>query len=136
MNIGDGIAVGELQGRVLFEKRDHVRRRSEEGVDHCRVVMLAEFMAQVSARLLDVFDDACAPGQRIARHPRPATGPGGGTAEYRVFFDDDDFQAVPRRRDRRRQAGSAGADDQHVAVNIGKFGRHQVKLRRLIFIGI
>jgi hypothetical protein len=91
----NSVAVSKLQSGVLFEKRDHVRPGSEESVDHCRVVMLAEFMAQVRARLLDVFDDAGASGQRIARHPCPAAGPRGGTAEHRIFFNHDDLQTVP-----------------------------------------
>ena len=100
MDVGDGVAVGKLQSGLLFEKRDHVWSGSEEGVDHGRVVMLAEFVAQVRARLLDVFDDAGASRQWIARYPRPAAGPRRGTTEQRILFNHDDFQTVPGGSDR------------------------------------
>ena len=57
MNVGNGIAIGKLQRSVLLEKRDHARSRFKESVDHRRVEVLAQFMAQIGARLFDVFDD-------------------------------------------------------------------------------
>ncbi|MNG18568.1 hypothetical protein D3C84_1026470 [compost metagenome] len=102
MYVGDGIAIGELQRGVLFEKGDHPRARLKERIDHCRFVALTEFMLEIGAWQLDVFDDAGAAGQRVARHPGPAAGPRRGSAEYRVFLHHDDFQSVPCSGDRSR----------------------------------
>ncbi|MCY1448634.1 hypothetical protein D9M71_653200 [compost metagenome] len=129
MNVGNCVAIGKLQRGVLFEERHHARSGFKEGIDHLRVIVIAQFVFQVSARLFNVFDDAGPPGQRIARHPGPATGPGGGAAKHRVFFHHDHFQAMPCGRHGRCQAGRTGADDQHIAVDVGKkvrLGRHGV----------
>ncbi|MNL09709.1 hypothetical protein D3C87_1304800 [compost metagenome] len=127
MDVGNRIAVSELQRGVLFEERDHSRAGLEERIYHRWLVTLAQFMFQVGARLLDVFDDTRATGQGIARHPRPSTGPRRGAAKHRVFLDHNDVQAMPCSSDCRRQSGCTGANDQHVAVNIRSvvwFGRH------------
>ncbi|MNL04216.1 hypothetical protein D3C87_1247810 [compost metagenome] len=73
MNVGNGIAIGELQRGVLFKKRDHVRSGVEEFINHCRIVLFTQFVFQVGARLLDVFDDAGTSRQRVARHPGPTS---------------------------------------------------------------
>ena len=57
MDVGNGVAVGKLQRGVLLEERDHTRAGLEERIDHRRLVTLAQFVFEVSARLLDVFDD-------------------------------------------------------------------------------
>ncbi|MNN43555.1 hypothetical protein D3C81_1577980 [compost metagenome] len=130
MNVGNGIAIGKLQRSVLLEKPDHARSRFKESVDHRRVEVLAQFMAQIGARLFDVFDDPGPTREWIARHPRPATGPGSGATEYRIFLDNDDFQIMPRGSHGGRQTGGTGTDDQYVAVDIRVFGRHQTTLRQ------
>ncbi|MNZ90145.1 hypothetical protein D3C78_1090990 [compost metagenome] len=95
MDVGNAIAVGKLQGSVALEERHHVRRRFKECVDHLRVETLAQFMLQVGAWLRTIFDYSRALGQWVARYPHPATGPSGGTAEYRVLFYHDDFLTMP-----------------------------------------
>ncbi|MNI62160.1 hypothetical protein D3C73_1174660 [compost metagenome] len=95
MHVGNGIAIGKLQRGELFEERHHPRAGLQESVDHRWIKALAQFVFQVSARQFNIFDNARAPGQRVAGHPGPATGPGGGTAEHRVLFHHYDFQSVP-----------------------------------------
>ncbi|MCY1429724.1 hypothetical protein D9M71_456540 [compost metagenome] len=136
MNVGNGVAVGELQRGVLLEERHHPRAGFQESVDHRRIKALAQFVFQVSARQFNVFDDACASGQRVARHPGPATGPGRGTAEHRVLFYHYDFQSMPRGGHGRRQSRRTGTNDQHIAVDVGKkvrLGRHCLNSGVLLF---
>ncbi|MNZ65896.1 hypothetical protein D3C78_840970 [compost metagenome] len=115
VDVGDLVAVGELQGGVLLEELDHARAGFEEGVDARGVVPVAQLVLEVGARQLGVFDDAGAARQRVARHPHPAAGPGGGAAEHRVLLHHHDLLAVPGGGHRGRQAGGAGADDQDIA---------------------
>jgi hypothetical protein len=79
MNVGNGIAVGKLQRGVLFEERDHLWAGLKERVDHRRIVTFAQFVFQVSARLLNVFDDAGTPRQGLhgtqAQPPDQAVAP-------------------------------------------------------------
>ncbi|MNP20447.1 hypothetical protein D3C76_1130170 [compost metagenome] len=125
MNVGNCVAVGELQRGVLFEERHHARSGLKEGIDHRRVIPITQFVFQVSAWLFNVFDDAGPPGQGIARYPCPATGPGGGAAQHRVFFHHYHLQAMPCRCHGGCQPGRAGADDQYITVDVGKgLGRH------------
>ncbi|MNC70792.1 hypothetical protein D3C75_1216400 [compost metagenome] len=107
MHVGDAVAVGKLQCRVLFEERNHVRASFEEGVDAFGVVIRPQFIAQVGTRLLDVFLDTGPARQRVARHPGPAAGPGGGAAEHRRLLDQHHALPVPGSRYRRSQAGCA-----------------------------
>ena len=102
---------------MFFEEADHVRRRFEESVDQRRVEALAQFMFQIGARRRTVLDDAGPLRQRIARHPGPAAGPGGGTAEHRILLDHYDLLPVPRGRDRRAEAGGAGTYHQDIALD-------------------
>ncbi|MNP00619.1 hypothetical protein D3C76_924120 [compost metagenome] len=124
MHVGNAVAVGELQRGVLLEEGDHVRAGLEEGVDARGVVVLAQLVAQVGARLLDVFLDTRTFRQRIARHPGPAAGPGGGAAEHRVLLHQHDLLAVPGGSDGGRQPGGAGADDQYIAFGLMGVGGH------------
>ena len=136
VNVGNGIAVGELQRGVLFEKRNHLWAGLEEGINHCRLEVLAQFVFQVGARQCHVFDDAGAAGQGVAGHPGPAAGPCRGATENRILFHHNDFQAMPCRRDSGRQTGRTGADDQHITVDVGKngrFGRHCEHSSGLLF---
>ncbi|MNQ88078.1 hypothetical protein D3C85_1033290 [compost metagenome] len=119
MYIGNGVAVGKLQLGMFLEKRHHVRRRFEKGVDHGAVELLAQFMFQVHARQRRVFDDAGTPGQWIAGHPHPAAGPGRGTAENSILFHQDDLLPMPGGGDCRRQSCRPRADDQDIAVHRG-----------------
>ena len=114
MHVRDAVAVDEPQVGVALEEGHHVRAGFEEGVDPRGVVTLAQFVAQVGTRLLDVLLDTGATRQRVARQPGPAAGPGAGAAEHRVLLHQDYPAPVPGRGHRRRQPGGAGADDQHV----------------------
>ncbi|MCY1175341.1 hypothetical protein D3C76_856080 [compost metagenome] len=122
MDVGNAVAVGELQRRMALEERHHVRRRFKKSVDHLRVESLAQFVFQVGTRLGTLLDDAGALRQRIARYPHPAAGPGCSTTEHRVLFHHDDFLPMPGGGYRRRQTGSAGADDQYIAIHAGRHG--------------
>ena len=88
----------------LFE--EHLYTRVERFV--------VQFLTQINTRLFRVFDDAVGDGQRIARDPQPAAGPGAGAAQLRLFFHHDDVQTEFSGGHRRRQAGGAGANDQNV----------------------
>jgi hypothetical protein len=50
---------------VLFEKRNHLWAGLQEGINHCRLEVLAQLVFQVGARQCHVFDDAGATGQGL-----------------------------------------------------------------------
>ena len=96
----------------------------EKRVDARRIVAIAQLVPEIGSRLLRVFLDAGAPGERIAGHPHPSARPRGGTAEHGVLFHQHDLQAVPCRGDGRGQPGRAGTDDEQVALQ-GRLRGHR-----------
>lgn len=124
MHVRDAVAVGKLQRRVLLEKRHHMRARLKEGIDALGIVVCPQLMAQISPRLFDVFLDAGPARQRVAWHPGPAAGPGGGTAKHRFFLRHDHLLPMPGSRDGRRQPGGARTYDQYIAFGFERSGRH------------
>lgn len=89
------IAVGKLQRRMLLEKRHHVRAGFKESVHPFGIVMGTQLIAQVGPWLLDVFIDAGAARQRVARDPGPATGPGRGAAQHWLLFYQNHLLPMP-----------------------------------------
>ena len=87
----------------------------EERVDAGGVETVAGLMAQIGPRLIRAFVDAPVARQRGAGNPEPAAGARGGAAEARLLLDDQDVETAMPRGDRRRHAGRARADHQHVA---------------------
>ena len=118
MDVRNTIAVGPLQRGKTFEKSHHVRRIVEEGIHSFGVVMHAQFVLQVGARLLRILNDPRAPGQRITRHPRPTARPRRCAAKVRIFLHDHDLQPMPGGRHRSREARSARTDNQQIAINL------------------
>ena len=115
-----GIAVDEAQRGLGPEELDHARRGLKKATGADLVEALTEFVAQVGQRFFDGLDDAGLDGERIARQPHPATRPGGGAAEMRVLFRDDDLQAQMGGGHGRGQAPGPGADHQQVAAEGGR----------------
>ena len=91
--------------------------------------LLPASMAQVGPRLIGRFDDAPVSRQRGAGNPEPAAGARGSAAKARLLLDNEDVEPVMPRGDRRRHAGAAGADHQHIAfVSFLLVVRHALRL--------
>ena len=93
VEIGNRVAVDELQGGLRAEELHHARRSFQECAGAGLVEALSEFVTQVGQRLFDGLVDAGLHRERIARQPHPATGPRGGAAVLRFLFGDDDFES-------------------------------------------
>ena len=116
VEVGDRVAVDELQRGALGKEPDHARRVLQEAA-HARLVeAVAQFVAQVGQRALDVLGDARRHRERVARDPHPAARPGGGAAEARLFLGHDHPQAQVGRGHGGRQPARARADHQQVAI--------------------
>ncbi len=121
---------------MLFEERDHARSGFKEGVDHCRVIAITQFVFQVSARLSQRLRRCRPVGPGDCTVPTPSPGPGGGATKNRVLFHHYHFQAMPSGRYGCCQTGRTGADNQHIASMSGeqvRLGRHGLKLRCGLF---
>ncbi|CAI3806019.1 hypothetical protein GLGCALEP_03906 [Pseudomonas sp. MM221] len=124
MHVRDAVAVGKLQRCVFFEERHHMRAGFEEGIYALGVVIRPQLITQVGAGLLDVLHNAGPLCQRVAWHPGPAAGPGGGAAKHGLLLQHDHLLPMPGSRHGRSQPGSAGAYDQYIVFGIESSRRH------------
>src|SRR3546814_12708679 len=65
----------ELQSDFFGHEADHLSRIPQESIDSLSLKVIACFMGDVTPRRIDVVSDARLFGERIARHPKPTTGP-------------------------------------------------------------
>ena len=107
VEIGDGIAIDELQGRVTAKEIDHAGAMVQVGLSALGVEAFAQFMLQVLPCGFGVFVDAGLARERIARNPHPATRPSGGSTQASCFFGHDHRQPQVRCGHGRRQAAGA-----------------------------
>ena len=109
------LAEGEFYFGIRLEKAHHRAGIFEKRADAAGIEVIARLVPDVSCRPLDGVVDAGPPRERIARHPEPSARSRGSAAELRSFLHHQDVAAEMLRGNRRRHAGGAGADHQHVA---------------------
>ena len=73
MEVGNAVAVDELQRCLVLEEAHHTWRLLQVGAGQWRIEAVAQLGLQVGQRFCDVFVDAGCHGQRVARNPHPAT---------------------------------------------------------------
>ena len=105
----------EADGGLRREKIHRFGTGGKKRIDARGIETVAGLMAQIGPRLIGRFDDAPVPRQRGAGNPEPAAGARGGAAKPRLLLDNEDVEPVMAGGDRRRHAGAAGADHQHIA---------------------
>ena len=125
-----------MSKRTAVLRREEIHRFGTGGkkrIDARGIETVAGLMAQIGPRLIGAFDDAPVARQRGAGNPEPAAGARGGAAKARLLLDDQDVEPVMPRGDRRRHAGAAGADHQHIAfVSFLFVARHAIRPAVLI----
>src|SRR6187431_977566 len=100
---------------VRLEEADHGAGVLQERGNARFVEMVSRLMRDIGFRIFKRVVDAGARCERIARYPQPSSRSCGGSAKGGCFLHHKAVGAKMMCRDRRRQPGRAGANDQHVA---------------------